>query len=209
MRKSAFTMLELVMVIIVIGIISSLALPRISRDISQEASDIVLSAIRYTQHLALMDDKTNPTDGNWQQKLWQIQFSNSGGKWFYTISSDTNQDQVVDKEETAVDPVNGKRFYNENSDDTIDLDDSPNVFLSQKFEINSVDFTGVGCSSKKQIAFDHLGRPFSNIDNATNDFAKYMSTDCKITIGFDGSADVKIIIKKETGYSFIEGQNNS
>jgi len=38
-HKNAFTMVELLFVIIVIGILASLAMPRLDRDNKQEASD--------------------------------------------------------------------------------------------------------------------------------------------------------------------------
>ena len=55
--KKAFTMLELVVVIVVIGIIAVAALPRINDDHIAEAADQVMSHIRYTQHLAMQDSK--------------------------------------------------------------------------------------------------------------------------------------------------------
>ena len=60
-------MIELVMVIVVLGILAVLAMPRLDRDLRQEAGDNILSAIRYTQHMALMDDVTNPNDNEWQK----------------------------------------------------------------------------------------------------------------------------------------------
>ena len=76
-KKEAFTMLELVFVIVVLGILAALALPRIDRDLRQEAGDNILSAIRYTQHLALNDDKINPSINDWQKSLWQVRFTQS------------------------------------------------------------------------------------------------------------------------------------
>ena len=56
-NKKAFTMLELVFVIVVSGILAATFIPRFDRDNLQEAADQVISHIRYTQHLAMVDDK--------------------------------------------------------------------------------------------------------------------------------------------------------
>jgi len=118
MKRNAFTMLELVLVIVVMGILASMAIPRMERDTRQEVADNILSAIRYTQHLALMDDKTDPTDVKWQMLLWHIRFShytltNGDKRWFYTISSNSDHNENVDKNETAIDPQNGLYLFHE------------------------------------------------------------------------------------------------
>jgi len=214
MKRYAFTMLELVMVIVVLGIIAAVALPRIDRDISQEAADNVLSSIRYTQHLALMDNKTNPSERKWQKTLWHIRFATytSGGntKWFYTVGANMDKGNNIDKTETAIDPTNGKYMYNANGDATIHADESPNIFIGDKFGIDSVVFAG-GCAGNQHIAFDHLGRVYSGIYSASNNFATYMSSDCTITFDFiDPSYTAFTInIEAETGYAYINGQNNS
>jgi len=212
-KRPAFTMIELVFVIVVLGILAALALPRLERDLRQEAKDNLLSAIRYTQHLALIDDKTNPTDTtdpaypNWQRKLWKITFSTSADNLanFYTISSDLNGNGAVSKNETAIDPANGKYMYNLGSDTTIDEDESPNIFIGKTYGINSMNFSG-GCAGAQHIAFDHLGRPHNGIGTATNDYGTYMASDCNIVMGFaDGSIkDLNISIATETGYVTID-----
>ncbi len=202
-HTKAFTMLELVFVIVVLGIIASLALPRMDRDIRQEAADNILSAIRYTQHLALNDDKTNPSDPNWQEELWQIRFTSGADNLtnYYTVSSDANQDNSVDKDETAIDPINGKYMFTDDS--TIDTDESANIFIGKKYGVDSMTFTG-GCAGEDHIAFDHIGRPHTDINDADNDYDEYMATDCNIEFGFaDGSDDLIIRITKETGYAYI------
>lgn len=227
MKRKAFTMLELVFAIVVIGIIASLAMPRIDRDIRQEAADNVLSAIRYTQHLALMDDKTNPADPQWQLTLWNIRFSNYTEneltKWFYTIGSNMNHGANIAQAETAIDPTNGKYMYHLAGDSTLDeTDESKNIFIGDKYGINKVDFatgcnvqTGsAGNNANTHIAFDYLGRPhkgmYSQADPA-NDYATVMQGDCTIAFGFeDGSIpDFQITILRETGYAFIVGQPDS
>jgi type II secretory pathway pseudopilin PulG len=207
-------MLELIFVIIVIGILTALAIPRMERDVRQEAADNILSAIRYTQHLALIDDKTDPFDANWQRELWQIRFNlNISGsdytKIVYIIGSNTDHNTQISQNECAIDPTNGKYFYNQNANSVIDALESPNIFIGKKYGINRIDFAG-GCSNSQHIAFDYLGRPHVNIYASGNDYASYMTDDCNLTFGFAGGEDdFSIIIKKETGYAYIVGQPDS
>ena len=203
-HTKAFTIIELVFVIVVLGILAALALPRMERDLRQEAKDNLLSAIQYTQHLALTDNKTDPTDPTWQKELWQIRFSTSDATnnkaFFYTISSDTNQLGNVDKNETAIDPANGKYMYNFSGNTEIHADESPNIFIGKTYGINAINFTG-GCSAQ-HIAFDNLGRPHNGIGGAANDYRTYMSQDCNIEFGFaDGSiTPLNVTIATETGH---------
>jgi prepilin-type N-terminal cleavage/methylation domain-containing protein len=57
MKRFAFTMLELIFVIIVIGILAVLAMPSFNKNSLAEAAEQVAGHIRYTQHLAMVDDK--------------------------------------------------------------------------------------------------------------------------------------------------------
>lgn len=202
MKRPAFTMLELVFVIVVLGILASLAMPRLERDLRQEAKDNLLSAIRYTQHLALIDDKTNPADTDWQKEFWKISFSTSGDNLanFYTISSDSNQNASVDINETAIDPENGKYMFTD--DGTVDTDESSNIFIGKKYGVINMTFNG-GCSNDApDIAFDHLGRPHNDIGSATNDYSQYMSQNCTITVDFmdDDITNLTVTIATETGH---------
>jgi len=217
-QRKAFTMIELVFAIVIIGILAALSLPRIDRDLRQGAADNILSAVRYTQHLALNDNKTDPTDPNWQQKLWMIRFTISANNMgsFYTVSSDLDNSGTVNKTECALDPINGKYMYNTSGTTVgIDSDESPNIFIGKKYSIDSLTPSG-GCNSQ-HIAFDNLGRPFNGLKTtsggtlATNDYANYMSSDCNMTFGFVDTSisPVSIIISTETGYAYIDGQDDS
>jgi len=213
-------MLELVMVIVVLGILAAVAIPRMERDLRQEAGDNILSAIRYTQHLALMDDKTNPNDPKWQMTLWQIRFStytDGGGKtrWFYTVASNIAHNVGnISKNNAAIDPANQKYIWHLGGDNSLDEnDESPNIFIGKKYGIDTVTFRG-GCSNTAQhIAFDHLGRPYNDIfTNAATlkDFSNLLASDCTITFGFEGSeSDLVISIARETGFAQIVGQDGS
>jgi len=203
-------MIELILVIVVLGILAAMAIPRLQRDLRQEATDNLVAALRYTQNLALIDDKTNPRDSQWQQTLWHIRFNqytdgNGNTRWFYTISSNMDHNSNVDKNETVVDPANGKYMYNLAGDSTVGEDESPNIFIGKKYGIDTVSFSG-GCAGIQHVAFDHLGRPHTGIYGAGNDYATYMNSDCNITFGFESSdiADLIITISKETGMITVQ-----
>jgi len=159
-----------------------------------------------------MDNKTNPSDTQWQNKLWHLRFAAYGGSIaFYTISSNTDGNTNVDQNEAAIDPANGKRMYHLAGDSTLDeADESPSIFIKERYGINAVNLTG-GCSGGQLIAFDHLGRPHVGIYGATNDYGSYMSSDCTMTFGFSDASinSFQIIIEQETGHAYIVGQPNS
>jgi len=210
-------MIELILVIMVVGILSALALPRLQRDIRQEAADNLLSAIRYTQHLALTDNKQRFNDAQWQRTYWQIRFTTSSGfpeNNFYTISSDTNKNGNVDKSETALDPANGKYLYNAGGATmTIQADESPNIAIGKKYGVNAVTFsTSCGTQGAQYIGFDHFGRPHTRfLGSNLPDQASYMPADCNITFSFVDPTLTPLIItiQKETGYISISGQPDS
>ncbi len=221
MKRAAFTMIELLLVIIVLGILASLALPRMDRDTRQHAADNLLSAIRYTQHLALMDNVVDSKDDNWQRAFWRIGFENceNGNGLFYYIGSDNfnKEGNINHAQEAAVDPTNGKKMMGAN-DESCDTGPnnsaSPNIFLTHNYGIVDKDdivFTG-SCSNAKYIGFDHQGRPHQ-VFTASNtpNYSSILKSDCNITVNFDNTdiAPFSIIITKETGYTYIEGQKSS
>lgn len=217
-QKNAFTMIELVLAIVVLGILAALALPRIERDLRQEAGDNILSAIRYTQHLALTDNRHKFDNADWQKALWQIRFTGTS-IISYTIGSNTDyappeNGTSIDKDESAIDPINGKYMFNQNPTNPLD-DESSNIFITKKYGIDSVVFNdckGEHNSAAKHIAFDNLGRPHRGVTAyATNDYETYINNgNCQITFSspaFD--SDLSIEINQETGYAFIVGQPDS
>jgi prepilin-type N-terminal cleavage/methylation domain-containing protein len=202
-KKNAFTMLELILVIVVLGILSAMALPRLERDLRQEAQNNIYTAIKHTQIMALSDNKTDPTDATWQKMLWQIRFRPVVNKWYYAIYSDTNQGGGADKDESAIDTSNGKYFYNDTGNYTIEADESPNVFLTKKYGIDDIDLSCGGVDVSNLIAFDHLGRTHIDIDAATgNDYATYAQNDCTLIVSFADTdiTDLNFTIESETGH---------
>lgn len=216
-NRPAFTMIELVFVIIILGILASLALPRISEDHRQEAADKILSDIRYTQHLALIDNKHNFNNPRWQKAFWRIGFENcenNSGLYEY-IGSDTNYQGAIDDNESARDPINGKKMIWSGADCSNGGDgtSSEDIFITKKYHITAVTW-GVGCTGNSQyIGFDHLGRihrRFAGINGALiPNYSTYLNSRCSITFTLSTNETFTIHIEPETGYAFIENQENS
>lgn len=212
MKKNAFTMLELVLVIVTLAILAAVTIPRLDRDLKQEAADNLLSAIRYTQHLALIDNKHKFDDPNWQKALWQIQIENCTDGLFYTIGSDADYQGDISITEAAPDPYNGRPMFWRNTascknggDTTV----SDNIFITKKYGVTGISTSG-GCVGVQHIAFDHLGRPHTGISgNGQPTYSSYMSTACIFTFSLSDGDSIQIQIEPESGYAFIVGQPHS
>jgi len=217
LSRAAFTMLELVMVIVVLGILASLAIPRMERDLKQEAADSILSNIRYTQHLAQIDFKHDFADTQWQRKFWQIQFqscANDSGL-FMTVGSDVDEQGDIDRvKESAIDPSNAKPMFWTNTNDCSNGGDetvSDNIFITKKYGVYKIKGGG-GCKGIQYIGFDHLGRPHIQFSGSTEpNYASYMKTSCTFTFTLLEPKDdtFQITIEPETGYAYIVDQNAS
>ena len=216
--RYAFTLLELVIVLIVIGVLVAIGLPRINRELKIEAENNLLAAIRYTQHLALNDNKHQYNKSNWHQRLWMIRFEKYNGNWIFKIGADNDMDGNIDKKDAAVDPQSGKYFFS--TDDVIDDDEAPQIFLTRKYNITDISFNGckgTQSTDARHLAFDHYGRVFrgilktSSTNGASNDFRTYVKNgQCEITFTSPSfEKPLKIIILEETGYAYIDGQENS
>lgn len=82
----AFTIPELIIVILVVGILALIALPKASKDPLPLAVDQVMTDIRYTQRLAMNDSMVDPTDETWPMRRWRIDFTSSpAGDLGYSI----------------------------------------------------------------------------------------------------------------------------
>ncbi len=203
-------MIELVFVIVVIGIIAAVALPRFAADNVQDAMDQILSDIRYTQHLALVDNVIDPTNARWQRAFWSIQFENTAGgapsKWAYTIGSDSNMLGNFNLAEAAVDPRDGRPIFSSVTEGATNV--SPKVFISKKFGITNVTFAG-SCTGAQYVGFDNFGRPHQgHLGSGSPDYSTVLHNDCNIIFTFAGGETEQITINKETGYAFVVGQES-
>ena len=214
LKRDAFTMIEFIFVIIVIGILTSVGMSRLEKNNYQDAADAILSDIRYTQHLALLDYKHRHDDLRWQKSFWQIGFKYCSGSvnYYEYIGSDMNYRGAIDNNESAIDPLNGKRMIWRGygvCDSGGDADTSNRIFLTKEYGIKAISFSG-SCRNSKYIAFDHLGRLYHKIDGNSLPFhANYLSSTCTITFTLSDDKSFSIDIEPETGYAHIVDQNLS
>ena len=219
-------MLELVFVIVVVGILAATMAPRFDRDNLQEAADQVISHIRYTQHLAMVDDKFTTNDSKWFKGRWQIHFYNNSGsnsQWSYIVFSDfkNNHTGNPDKDEIARNPEDPNRYLTGGTSGTaiIHFDDNEStkeLNIGNKYGIEDVKFSN-GCNGNvKYISFDYLGRPFNSFpanlpyELPSTGYPKLLTKRCIIklcTVSNCNTASnkeqISIAIEPETGYTHI------
>jgi prepilin-type N-terminal cleavage/methylation domain-containing protein len=219
--KKAFTMLELVFVIVIVGILSYFVSSSFQRNPLREAADQVVSHIRYTQHLAMMDDRFNPNNRQWYSEMWIFWIrsvhdvnNNNEQEWFYEIFSDRpgngglyNGNSTI--EEEAIDPLTKETLGNGSFDNTVD--DNKMINLTRKYGINNIVFTGgdnINHNLITRVAFDSLGRPYRDADPNLNVnwYNMMLISDMNITL-INSDGNVTITVTKETGYPYISAQN--
>ena len=215
--KKAFTLLELVFVIVVIGILAAMIIPSTRTNPLQEAAVQVLSDIRYTQHLAMVDDKYDANDLNWFRGRWQIVFGNNNGfannKPAYTIFSDSSPAYSGDpmESEVAKNPQNSNQIMTGGYSVTAALDYNNPGFkgmkklnLGESYGVTQISFGG-GCNLGLRISFDHLGRPLTGDAHllvVPYTAGRLITSDCNIILD-DGDDNISITIRPETGYASI------
>lgn len=180
--KKAFTMLELVFVIVVIGILAAVIIPNTRTNPAQEAKIQLVSHIRYAQHLAMIDDKFDATNATWYKNIWQVDFSGNQ----YSITHSNVMNGTVNAVTYAKNPLNQSDMNATN--------------LNTKFGITSIGYTG-SCPTG-DISFDHLGRPITGSLSAVTSVVglPYLASDCNITLNHSGGETATITISPETGY---------
>ena len=225
--KKAFTLVELIFVVVVIGILAFSLWPKKQPIQALAAARQIVAHIRYTQHLALNDDKfathtdTGGTDSiakDWYKRLWRITFSNLTadkdckiGGWRYAVYQNIAND-LSDKGqpngtiEAARNPAQAGKVlsacYSGLSTNTSD-----ELNLSQTYKIENIDFSEFGTQG---IIFDELGRayPRGDFSQAYNNGKKFKLGDNnsygRITLSAKDGSVAKILVFAETGYACVE-----
>lgn len=209
--KKAFTMIELVFVLVVIGILVAVMLPDIKSIKLREAAIQVVSHIRYTQHLAMIDDKFDKADSSWYKMRWQIVFSDSAysqDEVAYSIYTDKSKTGSPNStlDEVAINPLDKNKLLSGGHSGTIYTSNpkaTKTMNLGLTYNISAYDLDG-GCSGAR-VTFDHLGRPINgaiNNDTVVYDTNSLVETTCNIILT-SPEGSITIAIEPETGYAHI------
>ncbi len=218
--KKAFTMIELIFIIVVVGILAAVAVPQINRNSLVEAADQVAAHIRYTQQLAMNDNKFDPGDPNWFKKLWRIQFSYTNAKgsaegWTYTVYYDSTMSgnpnggadlSDLSRVDFAIDPQNPNKilsagFQNQAINRNAERINKK-LNLSKTYDIRNVEFTNCGDRANQTIVFDSYGRPMGQVANSNVPYDKLFvgQNPCVIRLTNAAGEIADIFIQPETGY---------
>lgn len=228
--KKAFTLIELVFVMIVLGILTFTLWPKKEPTQALEAARQIVAHIRYTQHLALNDDKfathtdTGGTGDNiakdWYKRMWRITFSNTAavsgcksGGWRYAVYQNisrglSDRGQPNGAAEAARNPANGKALsacYSGLSQNTSD-----ELNLQQTYKITNIDFSDFATDSRIQgIIFDELGRAYPRGEWTTpygnnHRFSQGDGSYGRIKLSAKDRSKANILVFSETGYACVE-----
>ena len=226
MKKRAFTMIELIFVIVVVGILAAIMIPKLNRNASREAANQILTHIRYTQHLAMQDDKYENFISNqskpWFKLRWGITFNETSLKecsidkpgvktWKYSVFFDKSVNGNINSESEVANDIykSGKLLSGGWSEISTDACKKINkeLNLGKRFGITLVDFKD-GCSGMQTIIFDEMGRPMrvasTTSGGAKRPYDRLLKKDCSITITDKRGNQTTITIEKESGFASIK-----
>ena len=230
MKKRAFTMIELVFVIVVVGILAAIMIPKLNRNASREAANQILTHIRYTQHLAMQDDKyvQSVDEKLWFKMRWGITFNETSLKecsidelgvktWKYSVFFDKRGKKIfsgnINSEKEVASDIykNGKLLSGGWSGITSEstcrrLNKESN--LGKRFNITLIEFKN-GCDRMQTINFDEMGRLMKVVSITKNNGAKrpydrLLKKDCEINIFDKYGNKTTMVIEKESGFAYIK-----
>ncbi len=198
--KKSFTLLELIFVVLLLAIITSVLIPKNRISKLEIATDKIVLYLNYARYIALIDNKYDVDDIEWERKRWTLKFkrcSSSIGGLYYNVYSDTNGGTAqYGKTDSLKDPMNNKYLYSFNCEEDTLNDKSKYVLLSKEFDIEKVEVSCNTTSTIGQISFGADGKIYSQL--GTN--IKEIDETCTIKLYDKNNNFNTINIEPKTGY---------
>lgn len=203
--KKAFSLIEIIFVLVLIGIASSFAIPKNNISKLNLAKQQLTMQLKYMRYIAMLDNKYDHNNTLWYRKAWNFKFRWCNGKKeiHYYIFSDINNNGHVSEIESLKDPLTNQYIYSSKyCKDSINRTNY--TLISKYYDIKSVDITCNKTSSLGQILFLNDGVGYSKFEsNNTNHKNDYkITSDCSIKLIDKNHKDVNITISGKTGYIY-------
>ena len=203
--KQSFSLVELIFVIVIISIISSQFLPKLTKsDLNQAANKLVIH-LKNTKYQAMIDNKFSHKDDFWFRERWTLKFKNCSkniGGLYYVVYSDSNHKGSANKNETLKDPLTQKWLYS-NYDCNASFDESKDILLTKEYGVSKVEVSCNDTTTIGQISFGQDGKVYTKLGTKLEDTYNYeLKEQCNIVLYDNSNDNVTIIVEPNTGYIY-------
>lgn len=197
--KKSFSILEILTVITIIAVILTITIPKQTTNKLDLAIDKLILYLNYTRYIALLDNKYDKDNQDWQKKFWSLKFQRCSkkedGLYFVVFSDESGGTGAFKKMETLKSPLNNKYLYSNYKCDS-KSDEARDILLTKEYKIARINVSCNTTSTIGQISFGHDGQIYSQLGMNI----KKISTPCIIDL-YDFNGNSKgIKIEPETGY---------
>lgn len=203
--KQSFSLIELIFVIVIISIISSQFLPKLTKSNLSQAANKLIIHLKNTKYQAMIDNKFNHKDEFWFRERWTLKFKNcskSIGGLYYVVYSDSNHKGSANKSETLKDPLTQKWLYS-NNDCVASSNESKDILLTKEYGVTKVDVSCNNTSTIGQISFGYDGKVYTKLGTKPSDTYNYaLQEQCSIILYDKSNKNVTLIIEPNTGYVY-------
>ncbi|MBL3519708.1 type II secretion system protein [Arcobacter lanthieri] len=200
--KKSFILIEFVIVIILLGIIYSVFIPKKNISKLDEVTNRILIYLNFTRFKALSNDIYSE-EQLWHKKRWTMKFfrcrESEGGGIYFSIYSEDNDTGHPNQRESLKDPLTNKYIYSSNYCRT--NNENSKFVLLKNYDIKDVNISCNNTTSLGQISFGEDGKIYSRLSNLVSGSYEYeIKNPCIIKFISNSNDFREIIIHQDTGF---------